>query len=168
MRLIRHTRNAAPLGRLRTACSRPQRRKSRSASSDCKSSSWLSNRLLVGRMTTRVNGMTTRRSSPPARMPEANVATISEITPQCAPNDARPKDYQLGQGCEVNNRDLLSLNHPGFNFRPTKTKKFSHTKNRERAPTTGQTDGFWTLLTTQSREACRASAEAGRRRGGSL
>jgi hypothetical protein len=65
IRLIRNTRNAAPLRMLRTACSRPQCRNSRAASSDCKSSFWLSNRLLVGRMTMRVKGVTSRRSSPP-------------------------------------------------------------------------------------------------------
>src|SRR5260370_37623113 len=56
---------ATPLSTVLTACNAPQRVSRRSASTDRLSSVGLSNSLLVGRITIRVNGMTEPSTIPP-------------------------------------------------------------------------------------------------------
>src|SRR5215472_15168769 len=65
MSRYRNTSNANPLNTLLTACNAPQRASRHSASTDRLSSVELSNRLLVGRMTTSVNGITEPSRTPP-------------------------------------------------------------------------------------------------------
>ena len=65
-RAERNTKNAAPLRILRIAWSLPHRWRRWPASAEPRSSSRLCNRLLVGRITTSVNGTTSRRSNPPS------------------------------------------------------------------------------------------------------
>ena len=81
----RNSNSANPLRTLRTTCSRPQRARRCSASADRRSSAGLSNRLLVGKITIRVNGMTL-----PSRTPASSHKSVAPAS-HAAMDDSRPK-----------------------------------------------------------------------------
>jgi hypothetical protein len=89
MKKYRKRSSAKPLRTLRTACSLSQCVSRRSASADPLSSAGLSNRLLVGRIAIRVNGMTD-----PNRTPAISHQTVAPAS-HAAEEDSRPTAAQV-------------------------------------------------------------------------